>query len=227
MEFLRENKKLEMPKLKAEAVEGVRTKKGSLDFNPDLFNSLRILRKELADKANVPPFVIFGDTSLQEMAYYFPKDKDQFARISGVGAKKLEQFGETFLHAINTFAKARGISPVAIPEKGQEEPMVQMKRQSPVFYTKTRELLLKKIPIDRIAKNQDLQQSTIVNHIEKLIDGGERLDLLYLKLPQDRYEAMKKAFEECGDEKLKPVFEYLGEKYSYDELRLVRVLMRV
>ena len=58
------------------------------------------------------------------------------------------------------------------------------------------------------------------------IDAGEVLDLEYLKLPHDRYDVMRKAYLKCGDEKLKPVFEYLNEKYTYDELKLARVLLR-
>lgn len=71
-----------------------------------------------------------------------------------------------------------------------------------------------------------MQASTICNHIEKLIDAGEIVDLDYLKLPSDRYEAMRKAFQKLGDDKLKPVFEYLKGEYDYDELRLARVLIR-
>jgi ATP-dependent DNA helicase RecQ len=202
------------------------TKKGALDFNPELFTILRSLRRELAEKANVPPFVIFGDTSLQEMAYYFPQDKKSFSQISGVGAKKLEQLGDIFLQTIVEFTNKNKITPLIISGKKSEEAVLIMTAPKSSYYLKTKELLAKKIPIERIAKHQDLAPSTIVNHIEKLIDAGEKLDLEYLKLPRDRYEVMKKAYEECGDEKLKPVFEYLGEKYSYDELRLVRVLLR-
>jgi ATP-dependent DNA helicase RecQ len=86
--------------------------------------------------------------------------------------------------------------------------------------------LAKKIPVERIAKHQDIQPSTVVNHIEKLIDAGETLDLEYLKLPLDRFRVMEKAFTEVGDEKLKPVFEYLKGNFSYDELRLARALMK-
>lgn len=226
IDFLKGEATLEIPKLKEDLPESAPVKKGELDYNIELFEELRALRKELADKANVPPFVIFGDTSLREMAYYFPCDSRNFSRISGVGAKKLEQFGKIFLDVINNYAQNRNISPVAIPDNKAEKPAVKTRMRMPMFYAKTRELLIKKIPLDRIAKNQELHPSTIINHIEKLIDAGEKLDLEYLKLPKERYNIIKAAFEECSDERLKPVFEYLEGKYSYDELRLVRVLMR-
>jgi ATP-dependent DNA helicase RecQ len=97
--------------------------------------------------------------------------------------------------------------------------------ERPQYCAKTRELLLKKIPLERIAKHQDLAISTIINHLEKMIDSGDRLDLEYLKLPLDNYEKIKKAFVELGDEKLKPIFEKFNGEYPYDRIRLVRVLM--
>jgi ATP-dependent DNA helicase RecQ len=87
--------------------------------------------------------------------------------------------------------------------------------------------LIKKISFARIAKHQNIKPDTVVNHIEKLIDAGENIDLEYLKLPRDRYEAMSRAFKICGDERLKPAFEYLQGKYPYDELKLARILMRL
>lgn len=101
-----------------------KAKRGSLDFNPGLFEELRVIRRGLADKANVPPFVIFGDAALQEMAYSFPRNEREFAGISGVGGRKLEQFGGIFLEAINKFAMSHNI------------PILKSK---PPAYLKTRE----------------------------------------------------------------------------------------
>jgi len=223
--FLQGEEKLELVKPQTEKAIKKTFKKGDLDYNQELFGILRELRKQLADEANVPPFVIFGDASLQEMAYYFPNDQTSFSAISGVGARKLEQFSQVFLEAINSYAKDNNISPVAIPGKNQNEREIKV-AASPQYYLKTKELTQKKIPLERIAKHQGLAVGTIINHLEKMIDAGERLDLEYLKLPKDRYEKMKTAFAECGDERLKPVFEYLDGKYSYDELKLARVLAR-
>jgi ATP-dependent DNA helicase RecQ len=226
--FLQRQEILNLNKPRVDAFEEKKkVLRGELEYNEELFEILRALRRELAEKANVPPFVIFGDTSLREMAYYFPRDKKSFSLISGVGAKKLEQLSEVFLRAINDFVNQNNITPPAMPEKGSSEAGLVMRTPKTLYYLKTKELLLKKMPIERIAKHQDLAPSTIANHIEKMVDAGEKLDLEYLKLPRDRYEVMREAFLECGDEKLKPVFEYLGEKYSYDELRLVRVLLRM
>ncbi len=226
-EFLGSKQKLEMQKPQSD-VSPKKVKAGELDYNQELFEKLRTLRKQIADTENVPPFVIFGDVTLREMAYYFPADKQSFLSLSGVGEKKMEKFSDIFLPVINDFAKANNISPIPFGEnKMREERIVLKNSAQPKFYAKTRELISKKVSVERIAKNQDLTVGTIIGHIEKLIDSGESLDFEYLKLPSDRYEVMKDAFAECGDEKLKPVFEYLNGVYSYDELKLARALMSV
>jgi RecQ family ATP-dependent DNA helicase len=201
-------------------------KRGSLDYNAELFEELRAVRKELANKANVPPFVIFGDTSLQEMACYLPRDKEGFSGISGVGAKKLEQYGDVFIRAINKFAEENNITGRDVPTRKMEyarpKPVTSRK---PAAWFKTRELLLTMTPLGEIAEVQGIKPGTVAGHIEDMIRAGERMNLDYLKVPGDRYAAMKAAFEECGVERLKPAFECLGEEYSYDELRLARVLI--
>ena len=81
-----------------------------LAYEPELFEILRAERKALASDQNVPPFVIFGDRTLQEMAYYLPQSLDSLSRLFGVGAKKLEQYGDTFLQHIRSYADARDLA---------------------------------------------------------------------------------------------------------------------
>jgi ATP-dependent DNA helicase RecQ len=223
--FLNSNETLELQKPQV-SLETKAKKLDELDYNQDLFNLLRALRKKQADEENVPPFVIFGDKALQEMAYYLPGDKDAFSDISGVGAKKLEKYGDDFISLIKKFSEEKNLESKIKNKEKRPERVVKVRRAQPKFYLKTKELLIKKIPLERIAKNQDLTLGTVINHLEKMIDAGEKLDLEYLKLPRDRYEKISQAFGECGDEKLKPVFEYLDGEHDYDAIRLVRVLMK-
>jgi len=221
-EFLKTGGKLEMSRPHTEKTAAGK----NLDYNRELFDLLRRVRKDMADKENVPPFVIFGDRALQEMAHYFPQKLYAFSRINGVGSKKLEKYGDIFISAIRQFIKENGIPEQGFAEKDKSDEEVRTVSVGTKFYARTHELLIKKIPIKRIAKAQNYKLDTIVNHIEKLIDDGVKLDLEYLKLPKDRYLAMTAAFRKCGDEKLKPVFEYLKGRYAYEELKLARVLMR-
>ena len=228
IDYLGSEQILELSKPEADIIVGSKksSKKDELNYNNEIFMSLRELRRGLAEKANVPPFVIFGDASLQEMAYYFPADSNGFSQISGVGAKKLEQYSAIFLKVINSFATANNITPLAFETKKKAEVMPEIKVRKSVYFLKTKELIQKQVSVERIAKHLDLTYDTIINHIEKMLDAGEQLDLEYLKLPLDRFKAIKKGYAKCGDEWLKPVFVFLEEKYSYDELKLVRVLLR-
>jgi len=221
--FLENKEKIhfQRPKVKVIKTE----KKKDLDYNIELFEELRILRKEIAQEENVPPFIIFSDVSLQEMSYYFPKNKDEFIKITGVGIQKLEKFGDVFLDKINEFAGQNNLASIEIKRKKR----IKISTSSTIqhkYCQQTKELLDKKVSVERIAKKQNKKIDTIINHIEKLSDANVKLDLSYLKLPKSRFVVMEKAYKEIGDEKLKPVFEYLKGKYSYDELKLVRVLMR-
>lgn len=227
-DFLQGNVKLELPKPKTETIEKKPTGKKHLDYNQNLFEILRMLRKEIAEKLKLPPFVIFGDKSLQEMSFYYPINKENFIKISGVGEQKLNKFGDTFINKISKFIKEQNISPKEIESIKIKKPeqSIEVKIHKPQHYAKTKELLLKKTPINHIATIQDKKITTIINHIEKLIDSGEKLDLEYLKLPRNKYEEIKKGFEEIGEEFLKPVYEHFKGKFSYDDLNLVRVLIR-
>ena len=84
--------------------------RGGLAFDPDLFEILRRERRALAEEMNVPPFVVFGDKTLQEMAYYLPRSLGTLGNIFGVGAAKLERFGDIFLQRIREYADSRGLS---------------------------------------------------------------------------------------------------------------------
>jgi ATP-dependent DNA helicase RecQ len=112
---------LQLPKLgteqKSTLEESLKAEKGELAFNQELFKNLRALRKKLADKEGLPPFVIFGNATLQEMSYYFPADEQDLLRINGVGATKLKRYGKKFLKAIADFSKERNVKPISIPAK--------------------------------------------------------------------------------------------------------------
>lgn len=79
------------------------------DYDVDLFERLRVLRLELAKEEGVPAFVIFSDASLRDMAIYYPQSRDTFAQMQGVGAVKLERYGDVFLAVIGAYCRERGI----------------------------------------------------------------------------------------------------------------------
>jgi len=226
--FLQGNNLLELvkPKMDIDSVVEKKARQGELEYDEKLFAILRETRLGLAKKANVPPFVIFGDVSLREMAYYFPQEEKDFSRITGVGSRKLEQYGKIFMKIINDFMRKNNISPIKI-ERNVPILISKTRTVRQANFQKTQELIKQKISLEKIAEILGFAQGTIINHIEKIIESGERLDLEYLKMPADNFSTIKSAFAKCGEEKLKPVFEYLEEKYSYDDLRLARVFLKI
>jgi len=107
--LLRGEQTLSMAKPRAKVAalpKAVRRKVGDLEYNQELFAKLRVVRKALADAAGVPPFVIFSDVALAEMAAHLPTDNEAFLRIHGVGAHKLERYGADFLAEIQGFCEA-------------------------------------------------------------------------------------------------------------------------
>ncbi|MFH1744627.1 MAG: DNA helicase RecQ [bacterium] len=194
-----------------------------IDYNRELFELLRSLRKRLADELGVPPFVVFSDVSLQQMAYYLPQSADNFSRVSGVGAEKLKRYGEIFVKTIGGYAREHNLQELNVPIKRTDADR-RVKREGST-YGETKKLILQKMPIEEISSKRGFTAGTIVTHIEKLIATGEKLDIAYLNSGGERFEKIKKAFQRSGDTKLLPVREILGDDYSYDEIRFARLFL--
>ena len=96
------------PRKTAKSKRGNRREKKTSDgaYDEPLFEQLRVLRKAIASHQGVPPYVVFSDRTLHEMARTFPTTEDEFLGISGVGEAKLESYGAQFLKVIQTFKKA-------------------------------------------------------------------------------------------------------------------------
>lgn len=207
-----------------------RRTKTQLPFHDELFQSLRALRKRLADERGVPPYVIFSDATLQEMAYYLPHSPETLTHIQGVGNQKLERFGELFLKEISNFSERTGHSSIEIPtrreRRAQRGRSSNKKKLDHDRYFATKIMLDEGKTIEEVAKAQGYAPSTIFKHVEKLTEGGIKVKVNHLAPDEGRFKIMKWAFEQCGEEYLKPVFEHLKEKYDYDELRMTRLILR-
>jgi ATP-dependent DNA helicase RecQ len=94
---------LPKPRLKVAREKKPRRKAGEIDYDSALFENLRALRKRLADDAGVPPYVVFGDAALAEMAAFLPRDPEALLAINGVGKLKLQRYGEDFLEEIRSY----------------------------------------------------------------------------------------------------------------------------
>jgi len=198
--------------------------KNDLPFEPELFEQLRRLRKILADKQNVPPFIIFGDRTLQEMAYYFPQSLESLAGIFGVGTRKLEEYGNDFLQCIKTYSQTHNLEErVQFKQAARMKPITKIQEGSTL--QKTKELLDKKYTIAKIAHERNMAESTITQHVEKLFEENPKLDIGHLQPDPIRLQKIKEAFRKTNTSMLGPVKAALGDNFSYDEIRLARLFL--
>ena len=203
----------------------------TMAFDEDLFAELRTLRSGMAEAQGVPNYVVFGDATLKHMAADFPLSPQEFLRIPGVGQVKLERYGLEFLEAIRSYAEAGGLTAAAaatqmrrqIKEKGVRQELDQPRPSRGATTDATKELLSQKLSISQIAEKRGFTETTVVGHMEKIVRQGVVLDLDHLLPPPERFGKIREAFDVCGIEYLKPVWEFLGTDFTYDELRLARM----
>ena len=192
-----------------------------LEHDSALFQKLRKLRKSIADAKGVPPYFVFGDKALRQMAHYHPQNRDSLSRISGVGRAKLEEYSEDFLIVIREHTELRQLQerPIEqVPEREHESG-----RDLPQTYIQTRDLLRQGLSIEEVARRRDLKKSTVIGHIERCVEAGEQLDISPWLPSAERRLKIEAAFRETESMLIGKTRERLGDGYSYEELRLVRL----
>ena len=188
------------------------------DYDRTLFEQLRVLRKTMADREGVPPYVIFHDTSLKEMSTHYPQNVSDLLMISGMGERKLRRYGDAFLQEIVNYCKLHNIEPKPLLHK-RPESLIKQPKASTVQMTLG--LYKQRLTIREIAQKRDMAVSTIASHLEKLILDGEDVSVDSFVDPEKQQRIMQ-TLRELGMQTLSPVKEKLGDKYSYEEIRLVR-----
>jgi ATP-dependent DNA helicase RecQ len=182
-----------------------------------LFEELRALRKRIADERGVPPFMVFHDSTLRQMAAELPESRGQLLRIAGVGQHKALEYGDVFLARVADYLRRTRAEPVAdapIAGRGVSGDLSATVRV-------TLDLFKQGLTIVEIAAARKLARSTIEGHLVEAMEAGERLDLERL-LDAKKRSAIAAAIAELGSTYLRPVMDHLGEGYSYAELRFVR-----
>ncbi|MCC9165534.1 DNA helicase RecQ [Pontibacter harenae] len=170
-----------------------------------LFERLRQLRKRIADEANVPPYVVFTDSTLQEMAAEKPTNRIAMLAISGVGSQKYERYGHEFINEIMSF---------------MTEEQSKGNKIKGATHLVTFEALQQGHTVEQIAQQRNLNPVTIFSHIATLYEQGYNVSLNNY-LTKAEYNAIAKAIAKLGaDAKLKDLFEALGEQYEYFKIRL-------
>ncbi|HNO92578.1 MAG TPA: DNA helicase RecQ [Anaerolineales bacterium] len=199
-----------------------RKKAAELDYHRGLFAILRQKRKEMADEAGVPPYVIFSDRTLTEMAAYFPQSSESLLTISGVGQVKAQQYGAPFLEVIREFAEKH---------KLHEKPKGKQQEKSEVGQ---RTLLIGELynggeTVQSLMAKYQVTSQTILDHLTRFVAAGNALQhVTGLEAMTSASEAQKQAvfaaFDEVGTAMLKPVFDKLNGTMNYDDLKVLRLI---
>ena len=202
-----------------------RTRDAEGPYDAGLYNDLSALRRQIADQRGVPAFVIFGNRTLEDMARKTPRTPAEFARVSGVGRAKLEDLGGPFLARINAYAREHGLP--ELPVSGNQPALAQTPpRVVNQSYRETGRMISDGASLEEAAEARSLTVATILGHLERLVEEGVAVEWTrLLPSPQHRAE-IEATFEAMGDNPLRPVWEELGGKYKYEEIRLVRLAHR-
>lgn len=215
-QVLREGKKVNLVRFeaydikKARQEEAAPKEKTKREIIKDaLFEKLRLLRKKIADEQSVPPFVIFSDATLSDMAQKRPINRSQMMAVSGVGEQKFRQYGDEFINEILAFT-------------GDNPNIGRAKQEKGMTFLETFEMYKAGLSIDEMAAKRSLNPVTIISHLVKLKQDGQDIDLKqYIatyEYNQIIAEAMKLNVQK-GDA-LKPLFEALEGVYDYGKIRL-------
>ena len=214
---LKERKKITLTKPVA-APETKTHHVGEITCDEVLFERLRELRKRLADERDVPAYIVFSDVALRQMARNYPENERAFMRISGVGEKKLREFGEIFLGEIAAHLQT---SPRQI---FAEESFVVPVAQRSALGDTARETLRRfraGDSIEQIASSRGFVASTIYGHLATAIESGEKIDLAQL-LDAEAQAQIATAFKRTGWGNIVGAGELLSERYNYGLLRIFR-----
>ncbi len=186
-----------------------------------LMSQLRALRKKLADEQSVPPYIVFSDASLRQMAQNRPQTADAFSKISGVGSRKLVQYGEAFTQAIREFCRENGLEERA-PEAAVTTTRAPV-NQTEITSTQlaTYQLYQNGLSLSDVALQRDVRLNTINGHMSKLIEAGYEVDIDRL-VSTERQSVINSAIAKVGPHSLRNIREITGETYDYQEINLVR-----
>jgi ATP-dependent DNA helicase RecQ len=195
------------------------------EYNHALFDLLRQKRLEIARSLDVPPFVIFADRSLAEMASAYPRTRENLLGIHGVGKVKCDKYGEAFTDIIEEYCMAKGIDG-SLPAESEAE-AAEKKPDRSKRYQEVGTMYNNGKSIADITEFFGVKPETVLGHLIRYHADGHLLRpdglLEASSLSKDGVDDVIKAFEAVGAEFLKPVFEKLNGGVSYEELKLLRL----
>ena len=190
---------------------------GALD--QELYAILRDLRKKMSKKLHVPPYVIFQDPSLEQMATMYPITLQELQNIQGVGAGKAKRYGQEFCDIIKKHCEENEI-------ERPEELRVRTVAKKSILKVKIIQSIDRKIDLEEIAKAQGLDFDELLTEIEAIVYSGTKLNIDYFIdeiVDEDHIDDIYDYFRESNTDDLEEAMTELGEDYNEEDIRLVRI----
>ena len=184
-----------------------------------LRDMLKALRKEIADAESLPPYVIFQDISLDEMAIHYPLNEDELLRISGVGSGKAKKFGTPFLELIANYVKEEGI-------ERAEDLLVRSTSARSSSKVHIIQRIDRQIDLSDIAKDLNLSLEDVLGEIENIVYAGTKVNLDYIineALDEESLEELFDFLKESDDDGTDELISEWNDVYSEEELRMARI----
>jgi ATP-dependent DNA helicase RecQ len=200
--------------------EGGGGNKGGSGADPILFSALKDLLKQTANKMKLPPYVIFQEASLEEMAIQYPIKMDELVNITGVGQGKAQKFGKPFLDLITKY----------VDENEIERPL-DMVVKSIVNKSGLKVHIIqnidRKMPLEDVAKAKGLALTDLLTEIEHIVSSGTKLNISYYIneiVDEDRQQEVLEYFKESNSDSIQEALKELGEDdYNETDIRLMRI----
>ncbi|MDI1324687.1 MAG: DNA helicase RecQ [Algoriphagus sp.] len=189
-------------------------------YDEKLFELLKAERKKVAKSKNLPPYVIFQDPSLEEMATVYPTTKEELAQINGVGMGKVAKFGAPFLKVISTYVEENEIETAA--EVVVKSSGIRSKVKISII-----QQIDRKVDLDEIAENLNISMSELLHEIEQIIYSGTKLNIDYYIhhiMDDEREDMLHDYFMSADTDQIKVALDELSDHdFAEDELRVYRI----
>lgn len=192
---------------------------GACAVDPTLYSILKDLRKKIAKKLELPPYVIFQDPSLEAMATTYPISMDELQNITGVGAGKAKRYGEEFIKVIKTHV-----------EENEIERPEDLRVRSVANKSKMKISIIqgidRKIALDELATSKGLEFSEILDEIEAIVYSGTKINIDYFIeeiMDEDHQYDIFEYFKDSESDDIEEAINELGRDYTEEEIRLVRI----
>ncbi len=185
-----------------------------------LFSMLKDLTKKIAKQKNVPPFVVFQEPSLEDMAIQYPITMEEMKNISGVGTGKAIRFGKEFVEMIAKYVEENEI------ERPQDMVVKSVVNKSgmKVYIIQS---IDRKLPLNDIAKAKGISMDEVITEIEHIVSSGTKVNIAYYvndTMDEEKREEIFEYFKTAETDSIKEALDELGEdEYTEEEIRLVRI----